>query len=122
MKTKIFLALFSVPLSVYRESVKDMVLGALAGAGIMIVISLVGKVFMKKSVLGFGDVKLMGAIGLTAGLFGTAIILVLTSLTSAAYFAFGMVRGSIKRGEEKPLGPFIALSTAIFLLGTAALL
>lgn len=118
----IFLALFAFPMSVYRSDVEDMIFGALLGAGIMLLVSIIGKLFMKKSVLGFGDVKLMGAIGLSAGLYGTAIILVLTSLISAGYFAIGMARGSIKRGDEKPLGPFIALSTGIYLFFIAAVL
>ncbi|MBQ3123429.1 MAG: prepilin peptidase [Firmicutes bacterium] len=114
----IFLALFAFPMSVYRSDVEDMVFGALLGAGIMLLVSIIGKLMTKKSALGFGDVKLMAAIGLTAGVNGTAFVLLLTSLTSAAYFAVGLVRGIIKKHDEKPLGPFIALSMAAYLILT----
>ena len=42
----------------------NMALGMIAGAGIFLLITLLGGVFYGKEAMGFGDVKLMGAIGL----------------------------------------------------------
>ena len=42
----------------------DMLLGMIAGAGIFLFITLVGGLIAGKEAMGFGDVKLMGALGL----------------------------------------------------------
>ena len=88
----------------------------------MLAVALIGRLIFRQEALGFGDVKLMAAIGLTAGLYGTACILVVTSILSAAYFAFGMIRGTIKKGDFKPLGPFIAVSCGLYLVVSAAII
>lgn len=112
----ILLALFACPMSIFRKSVKDMIYGAILGFGIMICAALIGKLIAGRDALGFGDVKLMAAIGLNAGLLGTAFVLVLTSLLAAGYFIIGIIRRSIDLKDEKPLGPFISAAMTIYLL------
>ena len=45
----------------------DMLLGMIAGAGIFLFITLVGGLIAGKEAMGFGDVKLMGGLGLFFG-------------------------------------------------------
>ena len=44
-----------------------MFFGMITGAGIFLIITLLGGVFYGKEAMGFGDVKLMGALGLYYG-------------------------------------------------------
>ncbi|MCI8631604.1 MAG: prepilin peptidase [Firmicutes bacterium] len=111
----IFLVLFSFPMSVYRVNVIDMVWGMCLGGGVMLVAAAAGKFMVKREALGFGDVKLMAAVGLTAGLSGTAFILALSSIISCAAFVYKLVCGRIKRYEALPLGPYIALATTVYI-------
>ena len=52
----------------------NMLLGMLAGGGIFLFITLLGGLFYGKEAMGFGDVKLMGALGLFFGLSNIIII------------------------------------------------
>jgi prepilin signal peptidase PulO-like enzyme (type II secretory pathway) len=66
--------------------------------------------------MGFGDVKLLTAIGLISGLKGVVIVLLITIFSSALVFAFGLMTGKIKSGDAQPLGPFIAAAASIYFL------
>ena len=66
--------------------------------------------------MGFGDVKLMGAIGLIGGMKGTVVILALTFLSAGAVMGIGVLSGRLKREDEQPLGPYIAAAAATFIL------
>ena len=55
----------------------DMFLGMLTGAGIFLLITLIGGLIAGKEAMGFGDVKLMGALGIYFGLSNIIIILLI---------------------------------------------
>lgn len=89
------------------------VVGALVGGGIFFIISLLSILIFKKEGMGFGDVKLMSALGFV---FGLKNILVITLIS----FIFGAVIGGIilvlKRKESDgyiPFGPFIVVAVLI---------
>lgn len=92
------------------------IIGAIIGAGIFYTLSLLAVLIFKKEGMGFGDVKLMGALGL---LFGIKNILVITLVS----FFIGAVIGGIllilnrkKVDSYMPFGPFIVIGviTIIF--------
>ncbi len=97
----------------FFDSFKDHIYGMAAGAGVMLISALLGKILFKKETLGFGDVKLFAAIGLAVGLKGTIAVLVMSSLAAAAVFSIQMIRGAIRRDDMMPLGPYIC-SAGIF--------
>ena len=91
----------------------DMLLGMLVGGGIFLAITLVGSLIYGKEALGFGDVKLMGALGLY---FGVSNILAISAMS----FLIGAILGIIlivtkikKSNEYIPFGPFIVIATFI---------
>ncbi len=91
----------------------DMLLGMLVGGGIFLAITLIGSLIYGKEALGFGDVKLMGALGLY---FGVANILAISAMS----FLIGAILGiiliitKIKKSDEYiPFGPFIVIATFI---------
>lgn len=114
----IFLAFSSIGFSQNFGDITGMVLGALLGGGTMLIIALVGRLIAKQEALGFGDVKLMAAIGLTAGIYGTAFILVVSSFLSCAVFTYKILKRKIRRKQMQPLGPYIAIAMALFLVGS----
>ncbi len=91
----------------------NMLLGMLAGGGIFLLITLVGGLFYGKEAMGFGDVKLMGALGLYFGL-SNIIIITLMSFLIGAVLSIILLASRIKKSSEYiPFGPFIVISTFI---------
>ena len=91
----------------------NMLLGMLAGGGIFLLITLVGGFFYGKEAMGFGDVKLMGALGLYFGL-SNIIIITLVSFLIGAILSIGLLVTKIKKSDEYiPFGPFIVIATFI---------
>lgn len=91
----------------------DMLLGMLTGAGIFLFITLVGGLIAGKEAMGFGDVKLMGALGLFFG-WRTIIIISLIAFLLGAIIGVALIICRKKKGEEYiPFGPFIVLATII---------
>lgn len=95
------------------KSLLNYALGAAVGGGIFFLISLLSILIFKKEGMGFGDVKLMAALGFV---FGLKNILVITLIS----FIFGAVVGGIiliiKRNDSDgyiPFGPFIVIGTII---------
>ena len=90
--------------------------GALLGGGCMLAVGLTGKLIFKRESLGFGDVKLFAAIGLCLGLYGTAIVLLGTSLMSCIVYSVRILRKKISKGDMQPLADIIALVTGLYLI------
>lgn len=91
----------------------NMLLGMLAGGGIFLAITLLGGLFYGKEAMGFGDVKLMGALGLYFGL-SNIIIITLVSFLIGAILSIILLATKIKKSDEYiPFGPFIVIATFI---------
>jgi len=91
----------------------NMLLGMLAGGGIFLLITLLGGLFYGKEAMGFGDVKLMGALGLYFGL-SNIIIITLMSFLIGAVLSIGLLATKVKKSDEYiPFGPFIVIATFI---------
>ncbi len=101
----------------------NMLLGMVAGAGIFLLITLIGGLIAGKEAMGFGDVKFMGALGLFFGLANTIIITVLSFLISAI-LSIILIATKIKKANEYiPFGPFIVISCfSVMLIPTSAIL
>lgn len=94
----------------------NMLLGMLAGAGIFLLITLAGGLFYGKEAMGFGDVKLMGALGLFFGL-SNIIVITLVSFLIGAILSIILLVTKIKKTDEYiPFGPFIVIATFITML------
>ena len=91
----------------------NMFLGMLAGAGIFLAITFLGGLFYGKEAMGFGDVKLMGALGLFFGLSNIIIITLLSFLIGAILSIILLVTKIRKTNEYIPFGPFIVIASLI---------
>lgn len=91
------------------------IIGAAIGGGIFYAISLLAVIIFKKEGMGFGDVKLMAALGF---LFGIKNILVITLV---AFFFGAIIGGALMIINKKkadsyiPFGPFIVLGTIMIM-------
>ena len=91
----------------------NMLLGMFAGAGIFVLITLIGGLVYGKEAMGFGDVKLMGALGLFFGL-SNIIVITLVAFLLGALISVTLLITKIKKTDEYiPFGPFIVIATFI---------
>ena len=91
----------------------NMLLGMFAGAGIFVLITLIGGVVYGREAMGFGDVKLMGALGLFFG-FSNIIEITLMAFLIGAILSIALLVTRIKKSSEYiPFGPFIVIATYI---------
>lgn len=102
----------------------DMLLGMVIGAGIFLVITLLGGLIAGKEAMGFGDVKFMGAIGLYFGAGTIAQISLLAFFIGAIISVIVLfVRIVILKSDDEyiPFGPFLVISaiSCIFLPANA---
>ena len=89
------------------------ILGMLVGGGIFLLITVIGGIIAGKEAMGFGDVKLMGALGLFFGWLNIIIVSVISFLL-AAIISIGVLIFRRKGFNDYiPFGPFIVLATLI---------
>lgn len=89
----------------------NMLLGMIAGGGIFLLITLIGGAIYGKEAMGFGDVKLMGALGLYFGISNIIMITLLSFLIGAILSIILLVTKIKKIDEYIPFGPFIVIGT-----------
>lgn len=94
----------------------DMLLGSLVGAGIFLIITLLGGLIAGKEAMGFGDVKLMGALGLFFGWMNIIAISLIAFLLAAVISIILLTSKKKQTDEYIPFGPFIVLATFIVMI------
>ena len=108
---------FTFAQGIYNINVAiDMLIGSLVGAGIFLAITLIGGLIAGKEAMGFGDVKLMGALGLFFGWKKMIIISLISFLIAAIISIFLLVTKKKKTDEYIPFGPFIVIASFIVML------
>ena len=89
----------------------DKILGLALGGGIFLIITLIGGLIAGKEAMGFGDVKLMGALGIIFGAYNIVIISILSFLLAAIISIILIVSKKKQSNEYIPFGPFIVIAT-----------
>ena len=90
--------------------------GMVIGAGIFLVITLLGGIIAGKEAMGMGDVKLMGAMGLFFGARDILIVSVMSFLIGAVASIILLLTRVKKSDEYMPFGPFIVIAAIITML------
>ena len=88
----------------------DRLLGLAIGGGIFLIITLIGGLIAGKEAMGFGDVKLMGALGIIFGAYNIVIISILSFLLAAIISIILISSKKKKTNEYIPFGPFIVIA------------
>ena len=91
-------------------------LGAITGAGSFFLIGLVGSALAKRDAMGYGDIKLLAAVGLLVGFPGIVYVLALVVLVAGIVFMLLILAKRLEIGQATALGPYISLATALFLV------
>ena len=94
----------------------EMWIGMFVGAGIFFLLTFIGNIVFKKETMGFGDVKLMGALGLYFGFRSIIAIAILAFFIAALYSTILIIKNHIKKQDIEefiPFGPFIVLASFI---------
>lgn len=97
-------------------------LGMIVGGGIFLIITLIGGLIAGKDAMGFGDVKLMGALGLFLGWMNIIMVAVMAFLLAAVISIIILVSRKKKADEYIPFGPFIVISAIIAMFVPSTLL
>lgn len=103
---------------VYVDAIKDVIINDLIGFAIgFVLLALVSLV--SKGSLGFGDAKLFGVIGITAGSFCTYSTLLVSLVISTVVSVVNIARKKMGRKDSFPFGPCIAAGYVIVVLLTS---
>ena len=97
----------------------EMWLGMALGAAIFLLLTFVGNVIFRKETMGFGDVKLMGTLGLFFGWRNIIAITVIAFFIAAGYSIYLIIKSKIKKQEISefiPFGPFMVLAAFIVMI------
>ena len=82
-------------------------IGMAIGGGFMLLCAIAGKLIFRQEAFGFGDVKLCAAMGLVLGINGTIAAVAAAVIISGFVAAAGLVSGRYRKGDRKPLGPYL---------------
>lgn len=94
-------------------TITNSILGMIVGGGIFLLITLIGGLIAGKEAMGFGDVKLMGALGLFLGWVNIIIVSVLAFLLATIISIAILIIKRKKFNDYIPFGPFIVIATYI---------
>lgn len=96
----------------------DKILGMVIGFGIFGIITLIGGLLTKKKAMGYGDVKLMAALGLIFGEIGILMIIVIAFLIAAVVSIVLLVVKKKKFTEYIAFGPYISIASFVVMLSS----
>lgn len=99
-----------------RPETLPLLLGSLLGGGSALAAAVVGRLLFRREAMGFGDVKLLSALGLVTGFQGMLAVLLATVFASGLVFGCLVLSGQLDRQASRPLGPYIAGAGAAALL------
>lgn len=97
------------------ENLVSSFIGLLVGGLFFYIINIVFEFLTKQIGFGFGDIKLLAAIGLLLGYKDVFVIMIMSVFISAAFSIVFLIVNYIKKVKEEylPFGPFIVISTLI---------
>jgi leader peptidase (prepilin peptidase)/N-methyltransferase len=92
-------------------------IGLAVGFGALWSVSIIGRWMLKKEAMGFGDVKLMGALGAFLGWQSIVFIVFVSSLLGTIIGMAFIAMGRREWQSRIPFGPYIALAAILWVLG-----
>jgi len=96
-------------------------IGLATGFGLLYAVAWIGEKAFKKEAMGFGDVKLMGAIGAFLGWQATLFTVFLSSLLGSICGLLLIALGGAKMQSRIPFGPYLSAAAMIWVFWGPAL-
>lgn len=93
----------------------DLLAGMFVGSGVFLAITIIGGLIAGKETMGFGDIKLIGALGLYFGVSNIIAISLMAFLIGAIISIIILVTKKKKSNEYIPFGPFIIIAAFIMI-------
>jgi leader peptidase (prepilin peptidase)/N-methyltransferase len=90
-------------------------IGAVIGWGLLWMIAIFGRLLFRKEAMGFGDVKLMGAIGAFLGAKAVFFTVMVSSFVGSIVGITLVVAGQKNMQSRIPYGPYLALAALIWM-------
>lgn len=91
--------------------------GAALGFGILWSVGVLGKLIFRKDAMGFGDVKLLGAIGAFLGGSAVVFVLFISALLGSVVGVSLIAMGKRELGGRIPFGPYLSAAALIWIFG-----
>ena len=108
--------LLAAVLGISPVSLSDSVIGAMAGYLALWSLYWVFKLLTGKEGMGYGDFKLLAALGAWLGWQYLPVVVLLSSVVGLVFAVSMMASGSVKRDQGIPFGPYLAIAGWIALL------
>ena len=108
--------LLAAVLGISPVSLPDAVIGAMAGYLALWSLYWVFKLLTGKEGMGYGDFKLLAALGAWLGWQYLPVVVLLSSVVGLVFAVSMMASGSVKRDQGIPFGPYLAIAGWIALL------
>ena len=108
--------LLAAVLGISPVSLPDAVIGAMAGYLALWSLYWVFKLLTGKEGMGYGDFKLLAALGAWLGWQYLPVVVLLSSVVGLVFAVSMMASGSVKRDQGIPFGPYLAIAGGIALL------
>lgn len=100
----------------WKDGLLAAVIGAVAGAGLLWTVGVVGKWVFKKDAMGFGDVKLLGGLGALLG-WESVLFTVMVSAVVGSLVGGALVLGGRKEWQSRvPYGPYLGAAAVLWIL------
>lgn len=97
-------------------SLQDAVIGAALGYGLLWSCFKLFKLITGKDGMGYGDFKLLAALGAWMGFQSIGIIILIASIGGASFGIGQRIFGRLEAGQAMPFGPWLALGGSLYLL------
>ncbi|MCU5787456.1 leaderpeptidase and N-methyltransferase [Alcanivorax marinus] len=112
----LWVGLLAALLGVAPVTLADAVVGAMAGYLSLWSLYWVFKLLTGKEGMGYGDFKLLAALGAWLGWQYLPLVILLSSVVGLVFALTMMATGAVKRGQGIPFGPYLAIAGWIALL------
>lgn len=99
-----------------NEGILGIFYGMLTGGGLLLLISVIGRLIAKTETLGFGDVKVAAALGAVLGFDGIVVVLAAAFLMAGIFSTCVLIRNKNAKESYIPFVPFISLAGVIYMV------
>jgi len=96
---------------------REALIGLAVGGGLLLAVSVIGRLIFRKDAMGLGDVKLLGGLGALLGWPAVLFIIVVASFLGSFIGIYLIIRRGRRWRTRIPFGPYLAASAVLWILG-----